>query len=389
MKAAVYFDMISQNRLLTQENASLSDENTRLACSIESAEQRVKALSSILQKCHVNVMPAIAVCNGLTFASLPKDPTVLPSWFSRAGQVQLPSPAMALADGPFLAAGETNGPISLLSIVKHRLHGFYRFPSDASTPRSLSVARESLQGHTSSVLSLRWDANNCLSSASLDSTLRIWDIDRSCAASTFDLGMPIVSHAALEASMIAATCTRRLISVDPRDPDPVSIAADSVITSANLTRFGLLLGTTAGEVLLFDTRINKAYQSLLISPTHLAVSKISGAENVTVTAFDGGIRLLGDELPLFVEREFWHAPINGSIIGSCALPMISRDDFIISGSTNGNAIVWSSFGGLATLQHRGQLVYDCARIEAFVAAFATCDSSGFVTMWARSFDPAA
>jgi WD40 repeat protein len=381
--------MISQNRLLTQENASLNDENARLACSIESAQQRVKDLSGILQKCHVNVMLAIAVFNGLMSPSRPKDPTVLPSWFSRAGQVQLPSPAMALADGPFLAAGETNGQISILSVVRHRLQGFYRFPSDTSALRGISIARESLKGHTSSVLSLRWDANNQLSSASLDSTLRIWDLDHSCAASTFDLGMPIVSHTTLDASMIAATCTRCLISLDPRDPDPVSIAADSVITSANLTRFGLLLGTTAGEILLFDTRINKAYQSLLISPTHLAVSKISGTDNVTITAFDGGVRLLGDELPLFVEREFWHAPINGSIIGSCALPIISRDDFVVSGSTNGNAIVWSSFGGLATLQHRGQLVYDYARMDAFVGAFATCDNSGFVTMWARSFDPAA
>jgi hypothetical protein len=161
------------------------------------------------------------------------------------------------------------------------------------------------------------------------------------------------------------------------------------VTSVACSTLGLLLGTTTGDVLLFDARIARAYQSAQLSPTRMAISRISGFDTVTVTAFDGYVRTLGAELPLFVEREYRHAPMNGSIIGSCALRMLARDDFVVSGSIGGNAIVWTALGDSVRLKHRGPVVSDCIPLSRYVGAFATCDSAGFVTMWARSFDEAS
>jgi hypothetical protein len=118
----------------------------------------------------------------------------------------------------------------------------------------------------------------------------------------------------------------------------------------------------------------------------MPISRISGFDTVTVTAFDGYVRTLGGELPLFVEKEHRHAPVNGSIIGSCALKMLARDDFVVSGSVGGNAIVWTSLGDSVRLKHRGSVVSDCVALAGYVGAFATCDNAGFVTMWARCFE---
>ena len=149
--------------------------------------------------------------------------------------------------------------------------------------------------------------------------------------------------------------------------------------------FHIILLTFYNSLNLFH-RINKIYQKLQISAAKLPISKISGYDSVTVTSFDGIVRLIGNELPLFVEKEYSRTPINGLIIGSCCVPLANRDDFIISGSNIGKAIVFSSTDTVKTLPHVGGIVYDCVPLKKFVGSFVTCDSAGYLVMWARSFD---
>jgi WD40 repeat protein len=376
--------MFLQSRTLHKENDLLQAENVRLAQYIELAQQRVQELSGSLQKRHLNVMPAISVSDDVT---RPPRSTHTPSWFARAGSVQLQSPVLTLSDGAFLAAGESSGSISLLQTGGSTdSPGLYRFPAEPSTGALSLAPQQSLAGHTGAVMSLKWHNNSELSSVALDGSLRLWNVDRGACASQHDLGVPSVSHALLDGAILAATCTKSPVAVDLRDPKPTILTLDTPVSSVASTQLGLLLGTTTGDVLLFDMRTVRAYQSVHICPTKLPISRISGFETVTITSFDGYVRTLGSALPLYVERESRHAPMTGSFIGSCALPMLSRNDFIISGSIGGNAIMWTSLGDSVHLKHRGSIVADCVPLAGYVGAFATCDSAGIVGMWARCFD---
>ena len=110
----------------------------------------------------------------------------------------------------------------------------------------------------------------------------------------------------LDNSILAVTCSKSIFSVDMREgkPNEITLNDDSAITSVASTSLGLLLGTSDGSILLYDPRINKVYQKLQISVAKLPISKISGHDSVTVTSFDGIVRLIGNELPLFVEKVF-------------------------------------------------------------------------------------
>jgi WD40 repeat protein len=376
--------MFLQGRTLQKENDLLQAENSRLAHFIELTQQRLHELSGSLQKRQVNVMPAISVGDDIVHQP-PSNPTRIPLWFSKAGSIQLSTAPLTLADGQFLAAGESGGSISLISTGGSDSPVLYRFPSDAST-NSLARVGSELGGHSAPVTSLHWHGKSELSSVSLDGSLRIWNVERLTGVSQFDLGIPSISHTIMDEAVVTANGTKRLVTVDLRDPKPTVLATDTPVTSVAYTRLGFLLGTTTGEVLLFDPRIARVYQSAQLCPTKLPISRISGFDTVTVTAFDGYVRTLGEELPLFVENEYRHAPINGSIIGSCALQMLARDDFIVSGSIGGHAIVWPALGDSVRLRHRGPLVSDCVALRNYIGAFASCDSAGFVTMWARCFD---
>lgn len=392
--------MIKYNRLLHKENDNLKEENARLSHLIHLAQERIKELSGNLQKNQVNVMPTITVCNDLNETSSKRNERVT-SNFASAGQIQLSSPALSLCDGTFIAAGETNGSISLWSAsqnfpIKTTNNTLFRFSSETSitssdikpsTPNPLSKASEPLTGHQDPVTSIQWINSNTLSSVSLDSTIKIWDIQKSTSQS-YSISIPAVSHAIFDSSILAVTCTKSIFSVDMREgkPNEIALDDDSPITSIQSTSLGLLMGTSKGAIFLYDPRVNKIYQKLQISAAKLPISKISGYDSVTVTSFDGIVRLIGNELPLFVEKEYSRTPINGLIIGSCCVPLANRDDFIITGSNIGKAIVFSSTDTVKTLPHVGGIVYDCVPLKKFVGSFVTCDSAGYLVMWARSFD---
>lgn len=392
--------MIKYNRLLHKENDNLKEENARFSHLIHLAQERIKELSGNLQKNQVNVMPTITVCNDLNETSSKRNERVT-SNFASAGQIQLSSPALSLCDGTFIAAGETNGSISLWSAsqnfpIKTTNNTLFRFSSETSitssdikpsTPNPLSKASEPLTGHQDPVTSIQWINSNTLSSVSLDSTIKIWDIQKSTSQS-YSISIPAVSHAIFDSSILAVTCTKSIFSVDMREgkPNEIALDDDSPITSIQSTSLGLLMGTSKGAIFLYDPRVNKIYQKLQISAAKLPISKISGYDSVTVTSFDGIVRLIGNELPLFVEKEYSRTPINGLIIGSCCVPLANRDDFIITGSNIGKAIVFSSTDTVKTLPHVGGIVYDCVPLKKFVGSFVTCDSAGYLVMWARSFD---
>ena len=376
---------------------TLKDENIRLSRWIAHAEQKVKELTDSLQRRQVAIMPAITVCNEFTDSSTQtkRNDRTAPC-FAMACQVQLTSPALTLSEGTqFLAAGEMNGNVSLWSIGdtyrSASSSGLYRFSAEGEflpnqqTP--ITKGMDPFTGHKASVTSLAWLEGTNLTSVSLDGTLKLWSTDNGECVSTFDVGMAAVSHASTDASLLVAGCVRQLANVDLRDPSPTVIKTDSAITALEATNLGLVLGTSTGEVLLFDTRVMRAYQRLQISPAHLPVSRISGVEATTVTCFDGYVRLLGTELPLFVQRECEKASINGELIGSCTVPIVEKDEFIVSGSTNGKAMVWTSTGNVFPLAHaKGATVYDCVRLSMYVGSFVTCDSARNITMWARAFD---
>ncbi|OHS99395.1 hypothetical protein TRFO_34169 [Tritrichomonas foetus] len=393
--------MIKHNRLLHKENDTLKEENTRLSHLIHLAQQRIKDLSGTLQKNQINIMPTITVCNDLIETSTSKRNERMSACFASAGQVQLDSPATCLCDGTFIAAGEINGSISLWSASQNiqsrsTTNSLYRFSSTdssksiekSSLTNPLNKASDPLVGHEGPVTSIQWFDANSISSVSLDSTLRIWDISTS-QCQTYHISIPSVSHAIVDTSIVAANCTKSIFFVDTREETPTEIVLDSPITSVASTNLGLFMGNSTGALLLYDPRINKVYQELQISAARLPISKISGTNNVTVTSFDGIVRLIGTELPIFVEKEFSRAPINGSIIGSCCVSLANRDDFIICGSTSGKAIVWTSSDAVQTLSHTGNIVYDCVPLNSFVGSFVTCDNANYLTMWARSFDQAS
>lgn len=396
--------MIKYNRLLHKENDNLKEENARLSHLIHLAQQKIKELSGDLQKNQVNVMPTITVCNDLVEPTSSKRNERITSCFASAGQVQLSSPALSLSDGTFIAAGEMNGSISLWSVsqnmpTKTSSNVLFRFSNQdihlstsnndfkASPPNPLSKATDPLIGHKNPVTSVHWNSSSTISSTSLDSTIKIWDIEAN-SSQTYSTKIPTISHAIIDSSILAASCTKSVFSLDTRESTckEIVLDGDPIITSIASTNLGIIMGTDDGCLLLYDPRINKIYQTLQISPAHLPISKISGDTSITVTSFDGIVRLLGNELPLFVEKVLSRAPINGSIIGSCCVSLANRDDFIVSGSTIGKAIVWTSPDTFQTLPHPGDCVFDCVQLNKFVGSFVTCDSAGSLIMWARSFD---
>ena len=392
--------MLKHNRILHKENDALKEENARLLHLVHAAQQRIKDISGSLQKNHVNIMPSITVCNDDgDSGTISKRSERVPSCFASAGHVMLDSPALCLSVGRFIAAGQSNGDISLWSVQESDQPRpssgvLYRFnSSDQTGPRlersssasPLSKAMEELHGHVSAVTSIIWNDQDEISSVSLDSTLRIWDVTNA-SCQTFPVSIPAISHAQLDQTYVVASCTRSIFVIDPREGIPNEVALDNEITAVAATNLGMILGTSSGALMLYDPKMNKVYQELQVSQARLPISKISGFSNVTVTSFDGIVRLIGTELPLYVEKEFSRAPINGSIIGSCCVSLANRDDFVISGSTIGKTIVWSSQDSIHTLGHPGSIIYDCVPLNNFVGSFVTCDSSKNLTMWARSFD---
>lgn len=372
---------------------TLVDENSRLSHGISAAEQQIKDLSVALQRQHISVMPKIAVNEDLIRTStnavrgFNKQPC-----FAVACQVQLSAPALTLCEGMnYLAAGQADGAISLWTVTHNNRNssgGIFRFSSEgvSHTRGPLKQEVEPLVGHKGSVTSLAWLEGLDITSVSLDGTLKCWHIDRPSEPDSFNLSIPAVSHTSCESSLVAAACTKELANVDLRDPNPTMIPMDSCITAVENTNLGLLLGTTTGEVLLFDMRTCRSFQTLQASPAKQPISRISGVMSTTVTCFDGYVRLIGGELPLFVEKEYAKAPISGSMIGSCTVPFATKDEFIVSGSTASKAIVWTSSDSIITLPHHGHIVYDCEKLESFVGSFVTSDSAKNLTMWARSFD---
>ena len=68
-----------------------------------------------------------------------------------------------------------------------------------------------LVGHSCPVTSVKWVNNHTLSSVSLDSTLKLWDI-RTAKHNTVQLECPSVSHTVLDENQFAiASCTNKII----------------------------------------------------------------------------------------------------------------------------------------------------------------------------------
>lgn len=396
--------MLKHHHLLQQDNLKLQEQNRYLELLVKDAEEKVKELSSTLQKGLVNVMPSVTVCNDLLEISKDNREVHPTTGFASAGSVTLDAPALCLDDGVFIAAGQTNGAISLWSAQqpdgesnssskqKNRNSSgtLYRF----STEKSIMDAEEKnpivkqsnpLVGHRGPVTSVKWIDNVNLSSVSLDATLKIWDVT-TAKYNSIALDCPSVSHTIVDNCFAIASCTNKIFFSDPKDPTVQSIENYEIVTSIAKTNLGLLIGTENGKILVIDPRMWKPYQSIQLSQAELPISKISGVSEITVTSFDGIVRTIGNELPLFVEKEFVRAPIMGSIIGSCCVSISSKNDFVVSGSTDGRAIVWPKNGPAQNLSHKGSIVYDCANVGKFVGSFITCDNASNLTMWACSFN---
>ena len=397
--------MMKHQFLLKQENAKLKEQNEYLEKLVQDAQERVKSLSSSLQKGLVNVMPSITVCNDLIEAATSGKEEAPSTGFASAGSVKLDEPALCLDERDLIAAGQTNGAISLWAATQPEFSNetstktktrnssgtLYRFSTEIGpepeTNNPLVRKSNPLFGHSCPVTSVKWFDDNTLSSVSLDATLKLWDIRTARMKGSVQLECPSVSHTVIDQTYGIASCTNKIIHVDPRESDiGTSIETKEIITSIQQTDLGLLIGTETGKIMMIDPRLWKPYQSIQLSPAFLPISKISGTSEVTVTCFDGVVRTIGNELPLFVSREYVRAPIMGSIIGSCVVSLSSKDDFVVSGSTGGKAIVWPKTGSSHELLHSGSTVYDCVNISSFVGSFVTCDSSSHLTMWACSFN---
>ena len=398
--------MITHHQVLLQkENEKLEEQNKYLQKLVFDAQEKVRELSVSLQRKMVNVMPSITVCNDLLETSEQKDDEMPSAGFASAGSVKLDAPALCLNDGPFIAAGQENGAISLWSAqqpddeqnrnkTKNRASSsgtLFRFSTEqgmSSEPEKqgpLTKRSNPLIGHRGPVTSVKWFDDTTLSSVSLDSTLKLWDVTTAKYHSV-SLECPAVSHTIIDGTFAIASCTNSIFQCDPKDPVAASIETSEIITAIQQTELGLLIGTVTGKLLMIDPRMWKPYQSIQLSPAFLPISKISGFSEVTVTCFDGVVRSIGNELPLFVAHEFVRAPTMGTIIGSCSISIASKDDFVVSGSTEGRAIAWSNTGTIQSLYHRGSTVFDCVPITSFVGSFITSDSSPRLTMYACSFN---
>ncbi|KAH0785512.1 WD40-repeat-containing domain protein [Histomonas meleagridis] len=383
--------MFNHNRLMQKENEILNEENQKLLHLVKMAQERVKELSGSLQNSKVSILPPITVCNELVESNGQKKSEKYTSFFDAVGKVSLSSIPLTLCDGPLVAVGESNGSISLWDFntlkCNQNMLSLYRFRFQESSDANIGPikkASQPLTGHEGPVTSVKWVNDSSLSTVSLDSTLKIWDIETG-ENQSFYTSVPAVSHASIESSILVASCTKNLVSIDVRDPNPTIMEMNTPITAVASTSLGILLGTSTGSLLLFDPRTNKTYQSIQVSTAQLPISKISGTKNITVTSFDGIVRQIGNELPIYVQKEYARSPTNGSIIGSCCVSLAS-EEFVISGSTIGKAVIWKSSKYVQTLQHSGNIVYDCIPLNNYVGAFVTCDNSKQMTMYARSFD---
>ncbi|KAH0791806.1 ribosome biogenesis protein WDR12 [Histomonas meleagridis] len=376
---------------MQKENDLLNEENQKLSCLVKMAQERVKELSASLQNSQVNILPPITVCNEIVGSNGQKKQEKVTSFFEAVGKVSLSSIPLTLCDGPLVAVGESNGSISLwdfnaLKCGQNMLSLYrFRFQSDSeSFAGPIQKVPQSLVGHDGPVTSVLWLENNSISTVSLDSTLKIWDVE-TAKNQSFYINVPSVSHADIGSSTLIANCTKNIVSIDTRDPNPSVLEMESPVTAVANTELGILLGTSTGSLLLFDPRTNKSYQSLKVSNAQLPISKISGKKNITVTSFDGIVRQIGNELPIYIQKEYSRSPTNGSIIGSCCVSLAS-EDFLISGSTIGKAVIWKSSQQVQTLQHSGNIVYDCVPLHNCAGSFITCDNSKHMTMYSRSFD---
>lgn len=391
-----------QSRMLQNDNQMLREQNANLEALVRDAQLKVKELSNNLQKSYVNVMPTITVDNEMNGKSSVTKKERGATGFALAGSVNLESAGKCVANGKYIAVGLENGKISLWSAqqpnfvqqnkpskTQRQSSGLYRFSMDKSAlaveeNNPLIRASPPFVGHHEAVTSINWDDDR-LSSVSLDSTVKIWDIN-TAKYTTIALDKPAVGHTVVNEQLVIANCSESIQTTSFQEPIASTIEMPEIITSVKDTKLGLLFGTISGKILVMDQRMWRPFQTIQLSQAMLPISKISGYEKVTVTCFDGIVRVLGPELPLFVDRELTRAPMMGSIIGSCYVSLSARDSFIVSGSTSGRAHVWPRSGPSQTLHHRGAVVSDCAAISSFVGSFVTCDEAGFLSMWACSFN---
>ena len=281
-------------RLLHKENDNLQDENAHLAKLVQNAEERVKKLTNLLQKNNYNVLPVLTVCNNLIKTNIKPITSNQSAHYVQGGYISLQSPALCLADGPYVAAGQINGEISLWSIRqgesrrntldcnRSSTHSIYRISSSENSSNfnerepsnALFKASDALIGHNGPVSSLNWH-HDILSSVSLDCTLKVWDISTSRNQSVY-FGMPASSHCPIDNNYLISTCTKKMFIVDPRNNSTTSFRLEESITAVASTDLGTILGTSTGKLLLFDIRNSKIYQSLQVSSAKLPISRISG-----------------------------------------------------------------------------------------------------------------
>ena len=390
-----------QHTYLKQDNEKLKEENSSLQQLVRDAQMKVKELSSSLQKGCVNVMPSMTVCNDLLEESSEKSFDRPATGFALAGTSHLQSPGLCLSRSEAIAVGQSNGYISFWSIrnkqsklsekkvTRKVSESLFRFSSerihglDEESP--IHSISNPIKLHDSAVTSIEWLNSRTLSSVSLDSKLRIYDLN-SNKSRLINLIAPSISHTILNNNFIVASCTNQIQVIDEKSSKINTLKMEDIITCISNTNLGLLAGTLTGKLHLIDPRMWNFYQSIQLSPAELPISKISGNTNITITSFDGVVRLLGNELPLFIEKEFSRAPIMGSIIGSCCVNLQNRDDFVISGSTNCRAFVWPKVGNSQSLVLKGDIIYDCMVLNDFVGSFITTDSSSTLSLWACSFN---
>lgn len=394
--------MYKTQKSLQEENKLIKNQNEKLKQLVLEAQNKVKALSGNFQRSKVNVMPSMTISNDLITNSQVNSRVERESTgFALAGYIKLSSPAVSLSSGEFIVAGQNNGSISLLrfkqnneTATKNSSKSFYRFPSDNSKSTMMmenkdnnqpfSVVKE-LTGHESTVTSVLIDDKNTLSSVSLDKTLKIWDISRETFHS-IDIDYPSIGHTYVNGCYAMVSCTERITVYDPRTKQCRNIPSSERITSICNTDLGLLVGSCTGKIMMMDPRNWDPYQTLQLSAAELPISKISGTSNVTVTCFDGVVRKLGNELPLYVEKECSRTTVYGSIIGSCNISLSSRDDFIISGSTSGNLMIWPKNDPIQSIKLKCRVIHDCCVLSNYVGSFITCDDEGMVSMYACTFN---
>ena len=204
---------------MQKENDILKDENQKLSYLVKLAQERIKDLSSSLQKMKVNVLPPITVCNELVGQK--KIEKVVP-FFATTGKVTLDSIPLTLCENASqIYAGQINGDISLMKVNDNGQNSFYRFNGSLLNQQidqdfgPISKVGD-LRGHEGPVHSLQSYKENSLTSVSLDSTLKIWDVETGKNQSYY-INIPSVSHVVVNDTVMIANCSKNLVSVDTRD----------------------------------------------------------------------------------------------------------------------------------------------------------------------------